>query len=133
MGVRDVVSGVRVVTAVAVLVSAAFHLWLWVDGVRNQDVIGELFLVNVVSGAVIAALLLTWAHWLGPFLAAGFGATTLGAFLVAATVGLFGLETGWSWYAVVAAVSEVVAIIGGLAAIAGEQGAGRSAGQPQHG
>ena len=51
----------RIVGAVALLVSAAVHLYLWFDGVRHQSV-GPMFLVNVVSGVVIAVLLLAGCH-----------------------------------------------------------------------
>jgi len=87
---------------------------LWFDGVKDQGTVGALFVVNVFAGVVIAVLLLRWHHWIPLFLLAGFGASTLGAFLIAATVGLFGINTGWSWYAWLAAVSEVVAIICGV-------------------
>ena len=108
--------GIRILTATAVLVSAVVHLYLWFDGVRDQGTVGQLFVVNVVAGAVIAGLLMWWrAHWLPPFLAAGFGASTLGAFLISTTVGLFGIEATWSWYAWLAAVTEVVAVVGGVA------------------
>jgi hypothetical protein len=121
MSVQTRVSTYRAVACVAVLVSAALHLWLWFDGVRDQDVIGELFLVNVVAGVVIAVLLVRWRHWVPPFLAAGFGASTLGAFVISSTVGLFGIETSWdSWYVWAAAISEVVAILTGLGALVQE-------------
>ena len=105
--------GVRIVAAVAVVVSAVVHLYLWFDGVRDQGTVGQLFVVNVVAGAVIAVLLFTWRSWVPPLLTIGFGATTLMAFLVSTTVGLFGIEAGWSWYAWLAAVSEVVAMVAG--------------------
>ena len=47
---------------------------------------------NAVAGLVIAVLLLIWRHWVPGFLAAGFGASTLGAFILSATVGLFGVQ-----------------------------------------
>lgn len=103
----------RVVAAAAALVSAVFHLWLWFDGVREQGEVGVMFMINAVAGVVIAVLLVTWHHWLPLFLVAGFGASTLAAFLISTTVGLFGVEAGWSWYAWVAAVSEVVAVLAG--------------------
>ena len=65
----------RVVTAIAALVSAAVHLILWFDGYRDVDVIGPAFLVNAVAGTVIAVLLLRWRHWLPAFLTVGFGAS----------------------------------------------------------
>lgn len=120
----------RILAAAAVLVSAAVHLYLWFDGVRDQDVIGELFLVNVVAGVVIAFLLVRWRHWAPPFLAMGFGASTLGAFVISTTVGLFGINTTWSGgYVWTAAVSEVVAILAGGVALAREL---QSGGQLQH-
>lgn len=105
---------VRMVAAVAAAVSAVVHLWLWFDGVKDQGEVGVMFMINAVAGVVIAVLLIGWQHWLPPFLVAGFGASTLGAFFISATVGLFGIEAGWSWYAWVAAISEVVCVAAGL-------------------
>lgn len=110
----------RVVAAVAAVVSAALHLWLWFDGVKDQGEVGVMFMINAVAGVVIAVLLVTWRHWVPLFLVAGFGASTLVAFLVSATVGLFGIEAGWSWYAWVAAVSEVVCVVAGLWSLTAE-------------
>ena len=106
----------RVLAAVAVLVSAAVHLYLWQDGYKDVDVIGPAFLLNAAGGVVIAVLLLAWSHWIPAFLALGFGASTLGAFILSTTVGLFGLQESWEgWYVWVAAVSEVCAVVlGGL-------------------
>ena len=98
----------RIVGAVALLVSAAVHLYLWFDGVRHQSV-GPMFLVNVVSGVVIAVLLLRWRHWLPAFLTLGFGAATLGAFIISATVGLLGIHSEWAGgFVWTAAISEIV-------------------------
>ena len=106
---------VRVVGAVAVLVSAAVHLYLWQQGVKDDDLIGPAFLLNAIGGAVIAVLLLAWRHWTPPLLAVGFGLSTLAAFVISATVGLFGFESTWGgWEVWTAAVAEVVAIVTGL-------------------
>ncbi len=106
---------VRIVTAVAALVSAAVHLILWFDGYRDIDVIGPAFLLNAVAGTVIAVLLLRWRHWVPAFLVTGFGASTLGAFVISATVGLFGVHESWSgFWVLTAAASEVVCVVGGL-------------------
>jgi len=119
----------RVVAAVAVMVSAAVHLYLWLNGVSEQGTVGQLFVVNVVAGVVIAVLLVVWRSWIPPFLAAGFGAATLGAFVISSTVGLFGVHTTWEgFYVWTAAISEVVAIVAGLAVLA----TSRSPAQPQH-
>ena len=107
--------GVRIVTAVAAVVSAYVHLKLWLDGMRDVGVVGPAFLFNAVAGVVIAVLLLTWRHWVPGFLAFGFGASTLGAFVLSTTVGLFGVKEQWvGGYVWAAAVSELVCILGGL-------------------
>jgi hypothetical protein len=101
------------VGAVALIVSAGVHLYLWFDGVRNQSV-GPMFLINVVAGVVIAVLLLRWDHWVPAFLTLGFGAATLGAFIIASTVGLLGVHTTWAGGSVwTAAIAEVVCIVVG--------------------
>ncbi len=105
----------RVLAAAAALVSAAVHLWLWFDGVRHQDVIGPAFMVNAIAGALIAVLLVTWRHWVPLFLVVGFGASTLGAFIVSTTVGLFDVHASWEgWDEYLAAAAEVVAIVAGV-------------------
>jgi hypothetical protein len=113
---------VRIVAAVAVLVSAYVHLYEWLNGFRDVHVIGPLFVVNIVAGVVIAVLLFTWKHWLAPFLAFGFGASTLLGFAIATTGGgLFGDHEKWQGaYVWVAAISEAVAIVAGLVALSRE-------------
>ena len=104
----------RVLAALSVLVSAAVHLYLWLDFARDDDVLGPSFMLNAVAGAVIAVLLLAWRHWIPAFLALGFGASTLLAFVLATTVGLFGTTASWTGWAVwVAATAEVLAIVAG--------------------
>ena len=122
----------RIVGAAAVLISAAVHLYLWVDGFRDLSVIGPAFLLNAVGGAVIAVLLVTWRSWVPALLTAGFGVSTLGAFILSSTVGLFGLHEHWvGWPVWTAAVSEVVAIVVGSLLLVRDLPAS-SAGQLQH-
>jgi hypothetical protein len=119
----------RMIVALALLVSAGVHLKLWLGGVKSEHVIGPAFMLNAVAGVVIAVLLVTWRHWIPLFLAAGFGVGTLGAFIIAATVGLFGVHEQWvGGYVWAAAISEAVAIVLGgllllreLAALSGRQ------------
>ncbi len=108
---------VRIVTAVAAVVSAVVHLVLWwAYDYRGISVIGPAFLVNGAAGIAIAALLVGWRHWIPPFLVAGFGVSTLGAFVVSATVGLFGVHERWTGgWVLTAAASEIVCILGGAA------------------
>jgi hypothetical protein len=121
----------RLLASAAVLVSAVTHLLLWLDGVRHQSV-GPAFMLNAVGGAVIAVLLLRWRHWVPPLLSMGFGASTLGAFVIAATVGLFGVHEHWTGgYVWTAAVAEVVAVAAGAVVLAREYPL-RSRGQLEH-
>ena len=54
-------------------------------------------------------------------LLAGLGATTLLAFVIATTGGLFGIHTTWgTWYAWLAAISEVLAVVVAVAAASAE-------------
>lgn len=111
--------GVRIVAAAAVLVSAAVHLYLWFDGMRDVEVVGPAFLLNAVGGAVIAVLLFAWRHWIPALLTLGFGLSTLAAFVISATVGLFGVHERWQGWAVwTAAAAEVVAMVTGAVLLA---------------
>lgn len=123
----------RILTALAVLVSAYVHLKLWLDGFKHLDKIGPAFMANVIGGVVIAVLLVAWRHWLPPLLAIGFGASTLGAFIISATWGLFGLHEKWvGWTVWTAAGAEVVAIVAGAVVLMQEWNA-RSADSTQPG
>jgi len=107
----------RLIAAAAVLVSAAVHLKLWIDVFRDEEVVGPAFLANAFGGLVIAVLLVLWRHWLPLLLAVGFGASTIGAFVIAATVGLFGVHEHWTGgYVWTAFASEVVAVLAGVLA-----------------
>ena len=106
----------RYVAAVAVLASVAIHLVLWFQGMRSVHVIGPAFLLNVTGGLVIAALLVRWRHPGAGVLAACFGMSTLGAFTLASTIGLFGTHEKWAGLSVFgAATVEIIAIVTGLA------------------
>jgi hypothetical protein len=108
----------RILAAAAVLVSAAIHLKLWFDVFRHTDVVGPAFMVNAVGGAIIAVLLVTWRHWIPLVLGVGFGAATLVAFVIAATVGLFGVHENWTgWEVWTAAAAETIAILSAGAAL----------------
>lgn len=103
----------RLVGALAAVVSAVVHLYLWLDGVKDQGTVGALFVVNVFAGLGIAVILLVWKHWIPLLGLAGFGAATIVCFLIAVNGELFGIHTDWSWYAWVAAASEVLAVLAG--------------------
>ena len=101
--------------------------------VPGPNVVGPAFLLNAVGGAVIAVLLLTWRSWVPPLLAVGFGVATLGAFVIATTVGLFGVHEHWvGGYVWTAAIAEVVAIVGAARCCCCATARVGSAGQLQH-
>lgn len=111
----------RQLAAAGALVSGAVHLKLWFDGTRHFDVVGPAFMVNAIAGLVIAVLLLTWRHWVPLFLAVGFGLSTIAAFVISATVGLFDVNASWSGtYTWAAFISEVVIIVTALLAARAE-------------
>lgn len=96
--------------------SSVVHLVEWGDWAQNVDVVGPLFLVNVVAGIVISAGVLVWKHWLPLLVAVGFGLATLGAYLLTLTVGFFGVEHQLSSSAEVwGLVTDIACIVfGGL-------------------
>ncbi|WP_326598179.1 hypothetical protein [Streptomyces sp. NBC_01803] len=82
----------RVLTALGLVGSAWVHLVVWQDWARDDDVVGPLFLVNVVAGPVLALAVLAWrGHWLPELAAVAFGLATLGAYVLSLTVGFFGV------------------------------------------
>lgn len=122
----------RILLAVAVLVSAAVHLFMWFDYARGDDVLGPGFLLNAAGGAGIALLLVAWRHWVPVLLAVGFGLSTLGAFVLATTVGFLGTTATWDgWEVWTAAVAELVAVLVGLLVLRGH-GPWSSDGELQH-
>jgi hypothetical protein len=98
--------------ALAILVAGAVHLYLWADaGYRSIHVIGPLFLLNGISAAAIALLLLVWPRTLAALLGLGYAATTLAAFLASVYIGLFGFTEVLNGTAqLVAGIAEIVAI-----------------------
>jgi len=105
----------RLLAAVALLISGWIHLDLWLDGTRDLDVIGPAFMVNAVAAVVIAVLLLTWRHCVPLFLPVGFGAATFAAFIISATVGLFDVNESFSGsYEWVSLVVEAAAVVLGV-------------------
>jgi hypothetical protein len=123
---------IRFIAALAVLVSAAVHLYLWFDGYRDENVIGPAFLLNAFGGAAVAVLLVSWRHWIPAFLTLGFGLSTLGGFVISATVGLFGVKEQWTgWPVWTAAAAEIIAIVTGALLLMRDNPL-RSRGQLQH-
>lgn len=115
--VTKVAAVLRGLVVIGLLGSAWIHLDVWLEGYRQIDIIGPLFLVNVVAGVVIAAAVVLWRHWLPPLAALGFGVATLGAFVLSLTVGLFGMRNVLGGFhgtvQLLAALAELACIAGG--------------------
>ncbi|GAB2966981.1 hypothetical protein LWP59_21425 [Amycolatopsis acidiphila] len=78
----------RVLVILGLLGSAWVHYDLYAnEGFSDIPTIGPLFLVNVVAGVAIAVAVAVWHHWLPVLAAVGFGAVTLGAYLISLTPG----------------------------------------------
>jgi hypothetical protein len=96
---RTLTLSVRVVGAAMLVATAWIHLDLWLDGYRDIDWIGPLFLANVVlAGLAAIAVLGTPTRWL-PWVALLSGLLelgTLGGLLLSLTVGLFGFSESFS-------------------------------------
>lgn len=116
----------RMLGAAGVLASAVVHLVLWLQGYRDLDVVGPMFLLNAVGGAVLAVAIPVWRHWLPLLGGIGFGAATLAAYLLSATVGFFEVRTPFEFAGtaeVVSAAADVLAVVGCGVALWRERGA----------
>ena len=82
----------RIVSAGLVAAIGIIHLHLWLDGYREIGTIGPLFMLNAISGILLAALLLVWPRLVAGLLALGFVASSLAALLLSINVGLFGFR-----------------------------------------
>ena len=117
--------GLRVVGALLLAAMGWIHLDLWLDGYKNIDVIGPAFLLNVIAGFGLAALLLVTPRRFLPWVAALgalFSLGTLGALLISTWWGLFGFKETtaaslwWTSFWVELAGGVVLAALAALAA-----------------
>ena len=117
--------GLRIVGALLLAAMGWIHLDLWMDGYKNIDVIGPAFLLNVIAGFGLAALLLVTPRRFLPWVAALgalFSLGTLGALLISTWWGLFGFKETtsaslwWESFWVELAGGVVLIALAGLAA-----------------
>jgi hypothetical protein len=115
--------------AIAILITGAVHLELWLrHGYRGIPTIGPLFLLNAIAAGVIAAGLLWRGGLLLELAGLGYAASTLAAFLISVSHGLFGfVDTIHGTAQTVAGVAEIAAIVLLVAAVLGSRATGRSA------
>lgn len=124
---RPVAWGLRVLVALAVIVSGAVHLWLVASqgyGGGTGNWLATAFWLQGVGGIVLGLLVLVWRSPLPLLGAVAFGAATLAGFLLAVYLpdGLLGVRSAWSgWPELVSAATEALAVVLGLAALAAER------------
>ena len=119
----------QVAGAVLLAVSAGIHLDLYLTGYRSIPTIGWLFLLQVIAGFVLAAAVLVTRSPLAAAAGAGFALATLGGYLLAVWVGLFGFKEVRTTAGIAAGLIEVAAFAT-LALAAVTAGPVRQAGEP---
>jgi predicted lipoprotein with Yx(FWY)xxD motif len=114
---------------VLLAVSAGIHLDLYLTGYRSIPTIGWLFLLQVITGFVLAAAVLAIRSRLVAAAAAGFALSTLGGYLLSVWIGLFGFKEVRTTAGIVAGLIEVAAFAA-LALAAVIAGPAPQAGEP---
>jgi predicted lipoprotein with Yx(FWY)xxD motif len=119
----------RVAGAGLLIATAAIHLDLYLTGYRTIPTIGWLFLLQVITGFLLAALVLATGNRLVAAAGAGFALSTLGGYLLSVQFGLFGFKEVRTTAGIVAGLLEVAAFaaLAGLAAMPSRQAAARTA------
>jgi predicted lipoprotein with Yx(FWY)xxD motif len=111
----------RVAGAALLAASASIHLYLYLTGYRSIPTIGWLFLLQFIVAFVLAAAVLVAHSRLAAAASAGFALSTLGAYLLAVWVGLFGFKEVRTRAGIAAGLIEVAAFaVLAMAAIAAD-------------
>jgi predicted lipoprotein with Yx(FWY)xxD motif len=99
----------RIAGAALLATSAGIHLDLYLTGYRSIPTIGWLFLVQFIVGFVLAAAVLVTHSRLAAVASAGLALCTLGAYLLAVWIGLFGFKEIRTRAGIAAGLIEVAA------------------------
>src|SRR2546430_2885205 len=99
----------RVAGALLLVVSACIHLGLYLTGCRSVPRIGWLFLVQTVVAFVLAVGALVTHSRLAAVAGAAFALSTLGCYLLAVWIGLFGFKEIRTRAGIAAGLIEVAA------------------------
>jgi hypothetical protein len=101
-----------VIDAGLLITSGAIHLDLWNIAYRHVNVLGPLFLLQVISAFVIAAGLLVTRHILAVLAGLGLALGTILGFILVITTGLFNFKlpfiSGEAWTTLIV---EIVAVL----------------------
>ena len=109
----------RIAGATLLAVSAGIHLDLYLTGYRSIPTIGWLFLMQAIVGFVLAGAVLVTHSPLAVAASAALALSTLGAYLLAVWIGLFGFKEVRTRAGIAAGLIEVAAFATlALAAIA---------------
>ena len=109
----------RVTGASLLAASAGIHLDLYLTGYRSVPVIGWLFLLQVIAGFALAAVVLATRSRLAAAAGAAFALSTLGGYLLSVWIGLFGFKEVRTTAGIAAGLIEVAAFaVLALAALA---------------
>jgi len=114
---RAITAGLRVTGAGLLIAAAAIHLDLYLTGYRSIPVIGGLFLLQVIVGFLLGAVVLATGSRLAAAAGAVFALATLGGYLLSVWAGLFGFKEVRTTAGIAAGVMEVAAFAA-LAALA---------------
>jgi predicted lipoprotein with Yx(FWY)xxD motif len=98
-----------IVGAALLVATGAIHLDLYLTGYRTIPTIGWLFLLQVIAAFVLAAVIALTGNWLAAAAGAGFAVSTLGGYLLALWVGLFGFTEVRTTAGIVAGIIDVAA------------------------
>ncbi len=111
----------RVTGAALLIATAAIHLDLYLTGYRTIPTIGWLFLLQVISGFGLAALILATDDRLIAAAGALFALSTLGGYLISVQFGLFGFREVRTTAGIWAGILEIAAfaVLAELAALPG--------------
>ncbi len=99
----------RISGALLLAVSAGIHLDLYLTGYRKIPTIGWLFLLQVIVGFVLTLAALVTRSRLAAAASAALALSTLGAYLLAVWIGLFGFKEIRTRAGIAAGLIEVAA------------------------
>ena len=99
----------RISGALLLAVSAGIHLDLYLTGYRKIPTVGWLFLLQVIVGFVLTIAALVTRSRLAAAASAGLALSTLGAYLLAVWIGLFGFKEIRTRAGIAAGLIEVAA------------------------
>jgi predicted lipoprotein with Yx(FWY)xxD motif len=101
--------GLRISGALLLAVSAGIHLDLYLTGYRKIPTIGWLFLLQVIVGFMLTIAALVTRSRLAAAASAALALSTLGAYLLAVWIGLFGFKEIRTRAGIAAGLIEVAA------------------------